>query len=126
MSESFWMCPDCPTQRPYPIAATRCLVCGKALALLPAKPTAKTWEKDARALFDMGASSVSIAVVKGCLDEMNTRYIRILDRLNGRHDMNLRTSEEHPDPRVREEARLRVLAYKVAIDDVCAAWDLTK
>ena len=42
----------------------------------------------------------------------------IVHRLTGRAEMNLRTSQRHPDPLVQQLARARADAYLMAIQEV--------
>lgn len=53
----------------------------KPLGQLPTKPTSKTWNQDARALLNMGASSIDAATVKGVIAELDALRAAATDKM---------------------------------------------
>ncbi len=48
---------------------------------LPTKPTSKAWNLDARALLEMGATSIDAATVRGTIEELDKLRAAIGDKL---------------------------------------------
>jgi hypothetical protein len=44
---------------------------------MPTKPTSGSWVKDAEALLEMGATSIDAATVRGLLEEIAERDVKI-------------------------------------------------
>jgi hypothetical protein len=84
-------------------------------------PTSKSWAEDARALLDMGATSIDANTVRGLLSDLEKHrgvLKCIQGKLLGRIGMNSRTSALHEDLGVRHDAGVRARAYVNALDDV--------
>lgn len=49
---------------------------------LPTRPTSKAWNLDARALLEMGATSIDAATVRGTLEELDKLRGAVADKLS--------------------------------------------